>query len=275
MGKHAIVVMGPAGSGKSTMCYALQEHYSSLRRSVHVCNFDPAAEDLRYEPSIDIRELICLEDVMEAKQLGPNGGLVYCMEYCCENVGWLQEQLNDYADDFLIVDMPGQVELLAHIPVIPAIIRLLKDEGYFVTGLFCVDAITVTSEATKFISATLLCLTTMVSVDCPIINLLTKTDLLSEEERSTKLEHFEQCDFDFLQIDDPTPQKWRELSRTIASVVNDYSLVRFSAINITDPDSVSSLVYLLDQALQYDDDAEIADKDIAADEEAGVGAEPE
>jgi hypothetical protein len=28
----------------------------------------------------DIRELISLEDVMELK-LGPNGGLVYCMEY--------------------------------------------------------------------------------------------------------------------------------------------------------------------------------------------------
>ena len=37
----------------------------------------------------DIRELISLDDVMEELGLGPNGGLVYCMEYpfflkgCC------------------------------------------------------------------------------------------------------------------------------------------------------------------------------------------------
>jgi len=29
----------------------------------------------------DIRELISLDDVMEELGLGPNGGLVYCMEY--------------------------------------------------------------------------------------------------------------------------------------------------------------------------------------------------
>lgn len=29
----------------------------------------------------DIRELICLDDVMEELGLGPNGGLIYCMEY--------------------------------------------------------------------------------------------------------------------------------------------------------------------------------------------------
>lgn len=29
----------------------------------------------------DIRELISLEDVMEELGLGPNGGLMYCMEY--------------------------------------------------------------------------------------------------------------------------------------------------------------------------------------------------
>ena len=29
----------------------------------------------------DIRELVSLDDVMEELGLGPNGGLLYCMEY--------------------------------------------------------------------------------------------------------------------------------------------------------------------------------------------------
>jgi len=43
-------------------------------------NLDPAAEKFEYEPSIDIRDLITLDDVMEEMDLGPNGGLVYCFE---------------------------------------------------------------------------------------------------------------------------------------------------------------------------------------------------
>ena len=43
---------------------------------------DPAANSdaFEYEPSIDIRDLITLEDVMDELGYGPNGGLVYCFE---------------------------------------------------------------------------------------------------------------------------------------------------------------------------------------------------
>jgi hypothetical protein len=43
-------------------------------------NLDPAAERFEYEPAIDIRDLINLEDVMEELEFGPNGGLIYCFE---------------------------------------------------------------------------------------------------------------------------------------------------------------------------------------------------
>jgi hypothetical protein len=44
-------------------------------------NLDPAAEHFSYPVSTDIRELISLDDVMEELGMGPNGGLIYCMEY--------------------------------------------------------------------------------------------------------------------------------------------------------------------------------------------------
>jgi hypothetical protein len=43
-------------------------------------NLDPAAETFEYEPSIDIRDLINLNDVMTELDYGPNGGLIYCFE---------------------------------------------------------------------------------------------------------------------------------------------------------------------------------------------------
>lgn len=45
-------------------------------------NLDPAAapDSFEYEPTIDIKDLISLQDVMDELEYGPNGGLVYCFE---------------------------------------------------------------------------------------------------------------------------------------------------------------------------------------------------
>lgn len=78
---YAQLVIGPAGSGKSTYCSSLHQHCETTRRTIHIVNLDPAAENFDYPVAMDIRELISLDDVMEELGLGPNGGLMYCMEY--------------------------------------------------------------------------------------------------------------------------------------------------------------------------------------------------
>lgn len=55
-------------------------------------------------------DLISLEDAMEELELGPNGGLVYCMEYLLDNMDWLKDELDKFDDDeYIIFDCPGQV----------------------------------------------------------------------------------------------------------------------------------------------------------------------
>lgn len=78
--RYAVLVTGPAGAGKSTFCASLITHANTLGRQVHLVNLDPAAERFEYQPAVDIRDLISLEDVMEELEFGPNGGLVYCFE---------------------------------------------------------------------------------------------------------------------------------------------------------------------------------------------------
>lgn len=101
--RYAQLVMGPAGSGKvrcklcvhhkrnnltcasypqSTYCATLQRHAADEKRLIEIVNLDPAAEHFDYQPIVDIRELIHLDDAMEDEELhyGPNGGLVFCIE---------------------------------------------------------------------------------------------------------------------------------------------------------------------------------------------------
>ena len=125
------MILGPAGSGKSTYCKILQDHATSLKREIVVINLDPAAESFKYNCDIDIRELITVVDVMLKKKLGPNGALVYCMEYLLEHIEWLEEQVESFAENsYFLFDCPGQLELYSHYDIMTNIINALKRRGF-------------------------------------------------------------------------------------------------------------------------------------------------
>jgi len=46
---------------------------------------------------------------MTSLTLGPNGGLMYCMEFLEKNLDWLKKQLSSYKDHYFLFDCPGQV----------------------------------------------------------------------------------------------------------------------------------------------------------------------
>jgi hypothetical protein len=50
-------------------------------------NLDPAAEDFDFEPDVDIKNLINLDDAMEELGLGPNGAMMACFECASLNNG--------------------------------------------------------------------------------------------------------------------------------------------------------------------------------------------
>lgn len=108
------VVIGPPGSGKTTYCQAMQEFLTHLGRKVVVVNMDPANDGLPYSCAVDISELVTLDDVMDGLKLGPNGGLLYCMEYVEANLDWLENKLKEHLDCYFLFDCPGQVELYTH-----------------------------------------------------------------------------------------------------------------------------------------------------------------
>jgi GPN-loop GTPase len=174
----------------------MQEHGATMqgirRRTIQVANLDPAADAYAYDATFDIRELINVSEVMEEIGLGPNGGLLYCMEYLLENMDWLHTQIetNVQDDDYLLLDCPGQIELYTHVPVMRRIIDSLRLWGYGDTSVavFCLDA-TFLTETSKFISGSLLSLSAMLAMELPHINVLTKCDLMNADQIESILDY--------------------------------------------------------------------------------------
>lgn len=262
MGRYAVIVIGPAGAGKSTLCTALQEHYGEKGRTTHIINMDPAAEELLYSPSVDVRDLISLADAMDAEQLGPNGGLVFCMEYIVGPMGstWLTEHLGEYDEDFVILDMPGQVEVLSNEPAVPALVQLLRRHGYFTTVLYALDALATTADAGKFVSGCMFSLSSMVWFDCPFINVLTKCDLLSDAFKSEVLEHFCMCDFEHMDLS-RLPDRFRRMTMEMSRLISSFNLVSFRPMDLTNESYVANLCSQLDETLQVADEMEVRDRE--------------
>ena len=173
------VVLGPPGSGKSTYCYALQQYFKIIDRKCIVVNLDPANDNIQYKCDINITELVTLTDVMEEYELGPNGSLLFCMEFLLKNINWLFERLKDYPDHYVLFDFAGQVELFTSNTNVNAIIKELEKHGFRLVAVNLVDSF-YCSNPEIFISASLTSLITMINLELPAVNILSKIDLISK-----------------------------------------------------------------------------------------------
>ena len=68
---------------------------------------------------------------MEEYGLGPNGGMLYSMEYLETNYDWLEAKLKKLDDDaYVLFDLPGQVELSTNHDSIKRIVKRLVKSGF-------------------------------------------------------------------------------------------------------------------------------------------------
>jgi GPN-loop GTPase len=253
MSRVGVLVMGPAGVGKTSFCNAMISYIQSVGRKAHIVNLDPAAEPSEYEFSVDIRDLISLQDVMEEMEYGPNGGLVYCFEFLLQNLDWLDEEIGDYDEEYLIFDCPGQIELYTHIPVLPALVKHLRNNlnfslcvTYLLESPFVIDR-------SKFFSGVLSAMSAMVLLELPHINILSKVDLVTNEVSKRELKRF--LNPDPLLIADEanakTNPKFHELNKAIATLTDDFGMVQFLPLEANNQDSVATILSYIDDITQW------------------------
>lgn len=267
--RYAQLVVGPAGSGKSTYCSAMAQYGFDSKRSIEVVNLDPAAEYFDYQAVVDIRELIHVQDPMEDEdlQFGPNGALVFCIEYLLENSDWLRDKLGEHEDDYVLFDCPGQIELYTHLTAMKQLVKQLQDWNFNVCSVFLVDVQFMTDGA-KFLSGTMAALSVMINLEVPHVNILSKMDLLSKSARK-KLDRFLEPDshsiLGDLEISGNSVfnKKHTKLTETIANIIDDYSLVKFIPLNLRDHENIGDVLIMIDNVIQFGEDQDVKMKDYA------------
>ncbi|NWY52365.1 GPN2 GTPase, partial [Chionis minor] len=249
------VVIGPPGSGKTTYCHGMQEFMGRIGRKVTVVNLDPANEAMPYQCAVDIAELITLPDVMENLKLGPNGGLIYCMEYLEANFDWLQEKLAAFRGHYYLFDCPGQVELYTHHHALKNVFTQLAKWNFRLAAVHLVDSHYCTDPG-KFISVLCTSLSTMLHVELPHVNILSKMDLIEQYGKlAFNLDYYtEVLDLSYL-VDhlasDPFFRNYRRLNEKLVEVIEDYSLVSFVPLNVQDKESMRQVMQAVDKANGY------------------------
>ena len=212
------------------MSHVLQQTAETQGRSIKVCNLDPAAEVFKYRCDIDIRDLISLDDVQELENFGPNGGLVYCMEHLVENIEWLIEELQTFAEDsFVLFDCPGQIELYSHLDVMARLSAAITKSGFYLCAAYCSDG-TYLNEPTKYIATSLTSISTMMQMGLPHVNVLTKCDKIPNKEFLDSIGEAPSCRAIISdQMDERNffSKKFMKLNEAIVDVVDNYGMVNF------------------------------------------------
>jgi GPN-loop GTPase len=240
-------------------------------------NLDPAAEEFVHEPDLDIKDLISLEDVMEEMGLGPNGGLIYCFEFLLENLDFITEAIDPLTEEYLIIiDMPGQIELYTHIPVLPALVRHLTRTGALDVNLcaaYLLEATFVVDRA-KFFAGTLSAMSAMIMLEVPHVNILSKMDLVKGQVGKRELKRFLDPDTSLLD-DDPVEGEeddgseapgdaqtlmrgasFKRLNKAVAGLIDSFSMVSYLKLDVQDEDSVGGILSYIDDAIQFHESQE-------------------
>ena len=274
------MTIGPAGVGKTTMCHALQIHGRMHKRGIFVVNLDPAADILPYVPDIDVRELIKVEDAMREFGHGPNGGLIYCMEYLAMHMEWLEEKIAGFGeDDTLLFDCPGQIELYTHLQAMPQLVRSLQESCHVrLCATFLIDAVSIDQPA-KFVAAALAGLSAMLQLPVPHVTVLSKSDALGDEE---KLEAFLDEGSAVLFVRNQNEIRDTEgrtanashdrLHAAICGVLDDHAMLSFVPFTVKDEDCAAHVLAFCDHLTMYSENAEVnIPKDVDGD--PGIDAE--
>lgn len=108
-----LIVLGMAGSGKTTFVKKLAQYRHANGSLPYLINLDPACRETPYPVNVDIRDTIKYKEVMNRYKLGPNGAIVTALNLFSTKFGKVTELIEKAKDkhQYCVLDTPGQIEV--------------------------------------------------------------------------------------------------------------------------------------------------------------------
>jgi len=247
--------VGTAGSGKSSLVQAYKEWLDVHGIDSITLNLDPGADTLPYVPDIDIREWIDLQEVMDEYSLGPNGAQVVCADLMAMNIEKLVDALSTFKTNYVLIDTPGQLELFAFRESSNITVDALGKERSML--VFLADPM-LCRTPNGFISNVMLSSIVQFRLQMPMINILSKSDVLEEDDLERTLSWFSDPDAlygDMLDSDsDPQTVIGMELFKAMENI-SVFGDIR--AVSSKDDKGMEELYAAAQQAFFGGEDADV------------------
>jgi len=174
-----VYLVGTAGCGKSCLAAAFANWMQEQGYSANIVNLDPGADELPYEPTLDIRNWFSLATVMAEHGLGPNGAQIAVADMLALNSAPLSQEISELDADYILVDTPGQIELFAFRSSSRVVVDRIGREGAVMAFLFDPNLV---KQPSGLISAQMLATTVEFRLTLPFLSVLSKCDLLRDDE---------------------------------------------------------------------------------------------
>ncbi|KAI3468972.1 hypothetical protein Pfo_025635 [Paulownia fortunei] len=186
-----IIVVGMAGSGKTTFMHRLVCHTMASNIRGYVMNLDPAVMTLPFGANIDIRDTVRYKEVMKQFNLGPNGGILTSLNLFSTKFDEVISMIEKRADqlDYVLVDTPGQIEIFTW-SASGAIITEAFASTFPTVIAYVVDTPRSASPAT-FMSNMLYACSILYKTRLPLVLAFNKTDVAQHEFALEWMKDFE------------------------------------------------------------------------------------
>ncbi|XP_065109512.1 GPN-loop GTPase 1 [Paramisgurnus dabryanus] len=108
-----LIVLGMAGSGKTTFVQRLTGYLHTKKSPPYVINLDPAVHEVPFPANIDIRDTVNYKEVMKQYGLGPNGGIVTSLNLFATRFDQVMKfiEKKQNCHEYVLIDTPGQIEV--------------------------------------------------------------------------------------------------------------------------------------------------------------------
>ena len=214
-----VYFIGTAGSGKSTLTYNFQQWMNLRGLDAIAVNLDPGAENLPYDPDVDIRDWISLKEIMESYGLGPNGAQIACADMLALNTDDLKKSIGAFKADYVLMDTPGQLELFVFREAGKYLVKFLNPDRSIIAYLL--DP-ALAKTASGFVSQLLLSVSTNFRLGYPQVNILSKADMLPD----TELEQVERWSNNPDELESALINEkssvYREMSEGLLTLIKDF-----------------------------------------------------